>query len=87
MAANPKDHPKHYFTLEEYFALENVRDARYEYWDGDIVCMSGGSQAHSRISGNIYHELRLRLDTSVRCIPLYGRNAGKDSKPAALPVS
>ena len=62
MAANPKDQPKHYFTFEEYFALENVRDARYEYWDGDIVCMSGGSQSHYRISGSIYYRLSQRLD-------------------------
>ncbi|KAF0248875.1 MAG: hypothetical protein FD167_1720, partial [bacterium] len=42
MSANPK----HYYTIEEYFALEKVGDARYEYWDGDIVCMSGGSKEH-----------------------------------------
>ncbi|HEY6329881.1 MAG TPA: Uma2 family endonuclease [Blastocatellia bacterium] len=66
MAANPNNPPRHYFTLEEYFALENVGDARYEYWDGDIVCMSGGSESHYRISGNIYHELRNRLDRG-RC--------------------
>jgi Uma2 family endonuclease len=64
MAANPKDQPKHYFTLEEYLALENVRDARYEYWDGDIVCLSGGSQRHYRISANIHYRLRQRLEGS-----------------------
>ncbi len=26
-----------YYTLEEYFAVERVGNARYEYWDGDIV--------------------------------------------------
>jgi Uma2 family endonuclease len=62
MAANPKDQPKHYFTLEEYFALENVRDARYEYWDGDIVCMSGGTQYHQSISSNIHYRLSQALD-------------------------
>ncbi len=57
MSANPK----HYYTIEEYFALEKVGDARYEYWDGDIVCMSGGSKEHGRIGGNIYFRLRLQL--------------------------
>ena len=57
MSANPK----HYYTLEEYFALEKVGHARYEYWDGDIVCMSGGTKEHSRISGNLYFHLRLQL--------------------------
>lgn len=57
MSANPK----HYYTLDEYFALEKVGDARYEYWDGDIVCMSGGTEAHGRIGDNIYFRLRLQL--------------------------
>ena len=30
-----------YFTLEEYYALEKHSDRRWEYWDGEIVCMSG----------------------------------------------
>jgi Uma2 family endonuclease len=53
MAANPKDVPQHHYTLEEYFALEDVSDARFEYWDGDIVCMSGGSRAHGTIGSNV----------------------------------
>jgi Uma2 family endonuclease len=35
MAANLKNYPRRFHTLEEYFALERVGDARYEYWDGD----------------------------------------------------
>ncbi|MBI4850941.1 MAG: Uma2 family endonuclease [Acidobacteria bacterium] len=54
-------HPKHYYTLDEYFALEQVGDARYEYWDGDIVCMSGGSPEHGQIGGNIFGELHSQL--------------------------
>lgn len=54
-------YPKHYYTLEEYAALERVGDARYEYWDGDIVCMSGGSAAHNLISSNVHGELFAQL--------------------------
>ncbi|MBX7224350.1 MAG: Uma2 family endonuclease [Blastocatellia bacterium] len=54
-------YPKHYYTLEEYAALEGVGHARYEYWAGDIVCMSGGSEAHGRISGNVHAELHAQL--------------------------
>ncbi len=36
MAANPKDLPQHYYSMDEYFALEHAGDARFEYWDGDI---------------------------------------------------
>ncbi len=61
MAANLKDLPRHYFSLDEYFALEHAGDTRYEYWDGEIVCMSGGSRQHVQISGNAFFQLRLKL--------------------------
>ena len=61
MAANPNDQPRHFYTLEEYFALERTGDARYEYWDGEIVCMSGGSEQHGRIGGNVYFSVRRQL--------------------------
>lgn len=49
--------PKHFYTLNEYFALERVGDARYEYYNGEIFCMSGGSKRHGEIAGNIHGEL------------------------------
>ena len=61
MAANLKDIPRRFYTLDEYFALERTGDARYEYWQGDIVCMSGGSERHGRIGGNVYFTLRQQL--------------------------
>lgn len=61
MASNPKDVPQHYYSLEEYFALEDASDARFEYWDGDIICMSGGSRAHHIISSNILASLVMAL--------------------------
>lgn len=62
MAANPKDLSQHYYSLDEYFALEHAGDARYEYWNGDIHCMSGGSRDHIRISANVFYRLRQRLE-------------------------
>ncbi|HZS49011.1 MAG TPA: Uma2 family endonuclease [Blastocatellia bacterium] len=62
MAANPNETPRHYYSLDEYFALEHAGDARYEYWDGDIVCMSGGSQSHNGVAGNIHYRLRQKLE-------------------------
>ncbi|MBI4749544.1 MAG: Uma2 family endonuclease [Acidobacteria bacterium] len=53
--------PKHFYTLNEYFALERVGDARYEYYTGEIFCMSGGSEQHGRIAGNIFAELHSQL--------------------------
>ena len=61
MAANP-EHPRHFFSLDEYFALEQAGDARYEYWDGDVVCMSGGSRQHGQIASNVLYRLRQRLE-------------------------
>jgi Uma2 family endonuclease len=57
MAANPSDPPRHFYSLDEYFALEHAGDARYEYWDGEIFCMSGGSIAHGLIGTNIIQSL------------------------------
>jgi Uma2 family endonuclease len=61
MAANLKDLPRRHYTLEEYFALEHTGQARYEYWDGDIVCMSGGTPQHAIIGGNVFLSLSNRL--------------------------
>lgn len=64
MATNLKEPYRHYYTLEEYFALENVGDRRYEYWDGEIVCMSGGTKQHALITSYIHRELSARLKGS-----------------------
>lgn len=61
MGVNPKDQPRHHYTLEEYFALERTGDGRYEYWDGEIVSMSGGSKEHGMITGNVYFGLRQQM--------------------------
>ena len=61
MVANLREPSRHYYTLEEYFALEKVGNARYEYWDGDIVCMSGGTKQHAIIISNIHRELSAKL--------------------------
>ena len=53
MVANPKEVHVPYHTLE-YFAIEGAGHARYEYWNGEIVCMSGGSEWHGVIGGNVY---------------------------------
>ena len=55
-------------SVEEYFKLEeNDPDTRYEYLDGYVYMMSGGSANHATISGNIYTLLRSLL----RGGPLY----------------
>src|SRR5258708_23183418 len=49
-------------SVEEYFELEENRpDTRYEYLDGYVYMMSGGSANEATISGNIYGILRSLL--------------------------
>lgn len=79
MVANPKDLPRHYFTLAEYFALENTGDGRYEYWNGDIVSMAGGSRQHTIIGGNVYLTLGIQLKGKA-CRPFNGEMAIKTPK-------
>lgn len=77
MVTNRRDLPQqHYYTPDEYFALEQTGDARYEYWDGEIVCMSGGTREHSLISGNIFFRLRLGLE-GRECTPFTSDQAVK----------
>ncbi len=52
---------KHRYSMEEYLALENESEVRYEYWDGEIFAMSGGTLRHDQIMGNLFDLLRAQL--------------------------
>jgi Uma2 family endonuclease len=58
-------------SAEEYLVWEPTQEERYEYWDGEVVAMSGATRNHNRISLNfskllddaladVYDGLRLR---------------------------
>ncbi|HJQ34843.1 MAG TPA: Uma2 family endonuclease [Pyrinomonadaceae bacterium] len=49
MAANPERR----YTLEEYLELDRTSEERLEFWDGEVFCMSGGSEAHVEIEANL----------------------------------
>ncbi len=52
----------HWISLEEYLELEHTSpDMKYEYVDGRIYAMSGGSTSHSLIAMNISTLLRMHL--------------------------
>lgn len=53
--------PKHKYTLEEYFALELASEEKYEFWNGEMFCMSGASLAHNQIVMNIGTEAHAQL--------------------------
>ncbi len=49
-------------SVEDYFELEEKNpDTRYEYLDGYVYMMSGGSANHATIGGNVYALLRSLL--------------------------
>lgn len=54
-------HPKRKYTLEEYFDLELSTNERFEYWNGEVFSMSGVSEQHDHIEGNLILSLRLGL--------------------------
>ncbi|MDQ3650145.1 MAG: Uma2 family endonuclease [Acidobacteriota bacterium] len=54
--------PQHRYTLEEYFALELASEEKYEFWNGNVWCMSGASLAHNQIARNV----GTALDTQIR---------------------
>ncbi|MEG3859922.1 Uma2 family endonuclease [Microcoleus sp. herbarium12] len=37
---------------EEYLAWEPTQEERYEYWDGEVVAMTGGTRNHNRVCVN-----------------------------------
>lgn len=54
-------HPKRRYTLEEYFELERKSEERFEFWDGEVYCMSGVSHEHDQIESNLNFYLRAKL--------------------------
>jgi Uma2 family endonuclease len=63
-------HPKRKYTLEEYFDLELSTNERFEYWNGDVFSMSGVSEQHAQIEGNLILSLRLSLrERPCRVLP------------------
>src|SRR5258708_23966481 len=51
-----------HYSVDEYFAIEQMPGIRHEYFEGEIFAMSGGTQNHNEISLN----LRNRLDAVLR---------------------
>jgi Uma2 family endonuclease len=51
-------------TVDEYLRLEAESVDRHEFHDGEILAMSGGTYAHSRINSNLIRALGNRLEGS-----------------------
>ena len=58
-------------TIEEYIQQEQESGVKYEYHNGRIFALAGGSINHGLLCGNIYSELRNGLRTkSGNCKPV-----------------
>ncbi|MGB3694736.1 MAG: Uma2 family endonuclease [Spirulinaceae cyanobacterium] len=44
-------------TPQEYLEWEKRQELRYEYIDGEVFAMTGGTKPHNRIAGNLYTAL------------------------------
>ncbi len=49
------------YTYREYLELEASGDVRYEFFDGAVYAMSGGSPDHSRLAANVISALSTQL--------------------------
>jgi Uma2 family endonuclease len=52
---------KHWITPEEYHELERTSTIKYEYSVGRVYAMSGGTQRHATIAGNMFTMLKAHL--------------------------
>ncbi len=51
-------------TVEEYIAFDEATEIRYEYIDGEVIALSGGTLYHGIIMANASGELRQLLKES-----------------------
>jgi Uma2 family endonuclease len=54
IAANPQFDG---MTVEEYFEWEAQQEVRHEYFEGDVVAMTGGTLPHNDIALNLYRAI------------------------------
>lgn len=53
--------PERRYTFREYLELEASSDLRYEFFDGAVYAMSGGSPEHSGLAANVIQLLGAQL--------------------------
>jgi Uma2 family endonuclease len=55
-------HPEHFFSPEEYLALERKAAYKSEYYAGEIFAMSGAGREHNIIVANATTSLNIQLE-------------------------
>jgi Uma2 family endonuclease len=64
MAADPQ---YLYMTEEEYLTFDRASEIKHEYWDGEVVALSGGKSEHSRLAVKMTVLLELKLGMNNPC--------------------
>ncbi len=66
LARKPKIEPTHFdsISIEQYLAFELSSEIKHELVDGQIYAMTGASENHNYIAGNIFSELHNHLKNS-----------------------
>lgn len=49
---------RRFFSVEEYFEMEDSSEIRHEFYNGEVFAMAGGSLNHNRIIQNVSFSLR-----------------------------
>ena len=71
-----------YLTPEEYLTFERKAITKHEYLSGEIVAMSGASNAHNLITGDVFAELHGQLKGG-KCLVYTGDMRVKTSPTTA----
>jgi len=58
----------YYMTPSEYLDWEEGQEIKYEYFDGEVVAMTGGTIAHGIVTANLFYRLRSYLE-GKSCVP------------------
>jgi Uma2 family endonuclease len=58
--------PKHKMTMEEYIEFDKNNEGRWEYFDGEVFDMAGGTLNHNKIIANILRIIGNKLE-GTRC--------------------
>ena len=62
--------PKHKMTMEEYIEFDKNNEGRWEYFDGEVIDMAGGTLNRNQIASNISRILGNKLeDNGCRALP------------------
>jgi Uma2 family endonuclease len=78
--------PKRRYSLEEYFELERTSEERWEYFNGEVFCMSGVSRNHGELEINLIATLEAKLrERGCRVYPANIRLRVPKSPPYRYP--